>query len=96
MHISIIAPSTPVQNVMISNITDSDNIAVLISWDSPSDPNGIIRYYRIEIVQAFNPLDNNDRRKRNIPLDDTILNVFVNITSDDSETSFNLTLNDLG
>ena len=81
---------------MVSNITDSDDIAVLIAWDSPSDPNGIIRYYHIEFVQTFNPLDDDDSRKRNTPLDDTVINVFVNITSDYSETSFNVTLSDLG
>ena len=88
-------PSSPV-NVMVSNVTDGDVIAVLITWDPPDDPNGIIRYYRIEFEQGFDPLDNDGRAKRNIPLDDTVMNVFVNITSGNSEAPTNATLSGLG
>ena len=95
VYIPCTAPSSPV-NVMISNITDGDVIAVFITWDPPDDPNGIIRYYRIELEQSFDPLDNNSRGKRNIPLDDTVMNVFVNITSGSSEAPTNVTLSGLG
>lgn len=45
-------PSNPVQNVMVSNVTDEDTVAVMISWDPPENPNGFIRYYRIEFQQT--------------------------------------------
>ena len=47
-----IAPSDSVQNVMVSNVTDVDDIAVSIEWDPPTDPNGFIRYYRITFQQT--------------------------------------------
>ena len=81
---------------MISNVTDDDDIAVFITWDPPSDPNGIIRYYRIEFEQVLDPLDNNGRGKRNIPLDNTVMNVFANITSGSSGAPTNVTLSELG
>ena len=94
------APSDPVQNVTIFNITDDDDddddIAVSITWDPPTDPNGIIRYYRVEFMQVSDPLDvdgDDTRRKRNIPLDVMIMNEFVNIT-DGGPT--NITLSGLG
>ena len=46
------APSDSVQNVMVSNITDVDDIAVSITWDPPTNPNGIIQYYRIVFQQT--------------------------------------------
>ena len=95
VYIPCTAPSSPV-NVMVSNVTDGDVIAVLITWDPPSDPNGIIRYYRIVFEQSFDPFDNDGRTKRNIPLDDTAMNVFVNITSGSSEAPTNATLSGLG
>ena len=95
VYISCTVPSSPV-NVMVSNVTDDDVIAVLIMWDPPDDPNGIIHYYRIEFEQSFDPLDNNGRGKRNISLDDTAMNVFVNITSESSEAPTNATLSRLG
>ena len=95
VYIPCTVPSSPV-NVMMSNITDSDDIAVLITWDPPSDPNGVIHYYRIEFEQDFDPLDNDGRAKRNIPLDDTVMNVFVNITSGSSEAPTRVTLSGLG
>ena len=98
VYVFSIAPSDPVQNVMISNVTDVDDIAVSITWDPPTDPNGIIRYYRVEFMQASDPLDEdgNDRRKRNIPLDVTIMNEFVNITDGSAGPLTNITLSGLG
>ena len=93
------APSDPVQNVMISNVTDVDDIAISITWDPPTDPNGIIRYYRVEFMQVSDPLDvddNDARRKRNIPLDVTIMNEFANITDGSAEPPTNITLSGLG
>ena len=97
IYISSIAPSVPVQNIMISNVTDGDDIAVFIEWDPPTDPNGVIRYYRVQFEQVSDPLDdisspNEGRRKRNIPLDVTVMNVFANITdgSDGAPTSITL------
>ena len=95
VYILCTAPSSPV-NVMISNVTDGDDIAVLIKWDPPSDPNGIIRYYRIEFEQDFDPLDNDSRAKSNISLNDTVMNVFVNSTSGSSEAPTNVTVSGLG
>ena len=95
VYIFCTVPSSPV-NVMISNVTDGDDIIVLIMWDPPSDPNGIIRYYRIEFERDFDPLDKDGRGKRNIPLDDTVMSVFVNITSGNSEAPTNVTLSGLG
>ena len=96
VYISYAAPSVPVQNVMVSNVTDDDDIAVLITWDPPSDPNGIIRYYRVEFQQISDPLDNDGIGKRNIPLDNTMMNVFANITSGSTGAPTNITLSGLG
>ena len=84
---------------MISNVTDVDDIAVSITWDPPTDPNGILRYYRVEFMQASDPLDvdgNDDRRKRNIPLDVTIMNEFANITDGSAGAPTNIALSGLG
>ena len=84
---------------MISNVTDVDDIAVSITWDPPTDPNGILRYYRVEFMQASDPLDvdgNDDRRKRNIPLDVTILNEFANITDGSAGAPTDIPLSGLG
>ena len=98
IYIFPIAPSDPVQNVMISNVTDVDDIAVSITWDPPTDPNGIIRYYCVEFMQASDPLADTSvtggRRKRNIPLDTTVMNEFANITGAGPPTS--VTLQGLG
>ena len=90
----------PVQNVTISNVTDGDSIAVFIEWYPPADPIGVILYYRVQFLQAIDPLDDGngdrgDRRKRNIPLNDTVMNAFVNITGS-SGVSINITLSGLG
>ena len=102
IYIFPIAPSDSVQNVMISNVTDVDDIAVSITWDPPTDPNGIIRYYRVEFMQASDPLaDTSDplsggRRKRNIPLDTTVMNEFANITNLGAGPPTSVTLQRLG
>ena len=90
-----IVPSTPPRNVVISNVTDGDDIAVFITWDPPSDPNGIIRYYRVEFQQISDPLDNDSRRKRNAALNDTVMNSFTNTTSGSSGAPTNITLSGL-
>ena len=99
-YIIPIAPSDSVQNVMVSNVTDVDNIAVFITWGPPTDPNGIIHYYRVRYVQASDPLDTGftgSRRKRNIDLDTTtVLNEFVNITDGGVGSHTNITLRELG
>ena len=97
------APSDPVQNVMVSNITSTEvnNISVFITWDPPTDPNGIIRYYRVQYIQASDPLANTGftggRKKRNIALDTTtILNEIVNITDGGVGPRTSITLRELG
>ena len=96
VYISCIAPSVSPQNVMISNVTDDDDIAVSITWDPPSDPNGIIQYYLVEFEQVLDPLDNDGRGKRNSPLNDTVMNVFTNITSGSFGAPTSVTLSGLG
>ena len=82
---------------MISNDTDGDTITVIISWDPPTDPNGIIRYYRVEFMESSDPLSNNNgRKRRNIPLNNTVINEFVNITNGSSGAPTNITLSGLG
>ena len=106
MYYYCIAPSVPVKNVSISNATNDDSIAVFIEWYPPADPIGAIPYYHIRFMQVADPLDdgnvdsgdsgdNGDRRKRNIPLNDTVMNSFVNIT-ESSGVSINITLSGLG
>ena len=89
------APSDPVQNVTISNVTDVDDIAVSVTWDPPTDPNGIIGYYRVEFMQVSDPLNVDGRRKRNIAMDIKILNEFVNITDGSIGAPTNITLSGL-
>jgi len=81
---------------MISNVTDRDDIAIDITWNPPTDPNGIIRYYRVEFVQDSDPLDNGSREKRDVPLDNMVMNVFINITSGSSGAPTNARLSRLG
>ena len=71
-----------------------------MEWCPPADPIGVILYYRVQFLQVFDPLDggncdSGDRRKRNIPLNDTVMNVFVNSTGS-SGVSINITLSGLG
>ena len=86
---------------MISNVTDVDDIIVSITWDPPTDPNGVIHYYRVEFMQVLDPLDvdgedNGARRKRNIPMNVTIMVEFANITDGSTEPPTNITLSGLG
>ena len=87
---------------MISNVTDVDDIAVSITWDPPNDPNGVIRYYRVEFMQASDPLADTSgpltggRRKRNIPLDTAVMNKFANITDLGAGPLTSVTLQRLG
>jgi len=99
MYAVYTAPSVAVQNVMISNVTADvgDDIAIIVTWDPPSDPNGFIRYYRLEFEQTSDPLSDgsDDRAKRNIDLDDDVMEIFANFT-DDTEAPTNITLSGLG
>ena len=94
-----VAPSVSIQNVMISNITDSGrDIAIVIEWDPPAYPNGIIRYYRVEFGQILDSLDvgNDNTRKRYILLDETVMDAFANITEDSDGAPTNVTIGGLG
>ena len=94
-----VAPSVSIQNVMISNITDSGrDIAIVIEWDPPAYPNGIIRYYRVEFGQILDSLDvgNDNIRKRYILLDETVMDAFANITEDSDGAPTNVTIGGLG
>ena len=88
-------PSTPVQNIRIVNVTDDPVITVVLMWDPPSHPNGIIRYYRIEFQQLSDGGGNLGRKKRVVPVETELMNVFANITGF-GEAPTNLTLSNLG
>ena len=100
MYIScVLAPSVAVENVMIFNITDGgSDIAIVIEWNPPAYPNGIIRYYRVEFRQILDPLDvgSDSTRKRNVLLDETVMNVFANITEQNDGAPTNITISGLG
>ena len=86
---------------MISNVTDADDITVLIEWQPPADPNGIIVYYRVQYTQESDPLDNDNdsdkgRRKRNLPLNTTVVTVFTNITEGSDGPPTSIALSGLG
>ena len=85
-------PATPVQNIRIVNDTNDPVISVVFTWDPPSDPNGIIRYYRVEFQQIAGGLG---RRKRVAALDNEIMNEFANFTAS-GEAPTNITLTNLG
>ena len=91
-------PSDPVQNVAISNVTDGEEITISIEWDPPTDPNGVIRYYRVQYVQALDPLDmgHSAVKRRNILFNATVINEFVNITNGSAGAPTNTTLSGLG
>ena len=92
-YILPIAPSDPVQNVMVSNVTDIDDIAVFITWEPPTDPNGFIHYYRVQYVQASDPLADTGGTDGNVSLDTvTVLNEFVNISETDPGPIITITL----
>ena len=87
------APDTPVQNIMIQNLTDAV-ISVVFTWDPPSDPNGFIRYYRVE-YQEISDGSGGGRRKRVMPLSTEPMNEFANFTGP-GEAPTNITLDMLG
>ena len=70
-------------------------ITVVFTWDPPSHPNGIIRYYRIEFQQLSDGGGSLGRKKRVAPVDTEPIDVFVNITGF-GEAPTNLTLSNLG
>jgi len=84
---------------MISNVSADvgDDIAIVVTWDPPSDPNGFIRYYRLEVEEISDPLSggSDDRVKRNIDLDNDVMEIFVNFTGD-TEAPTNITLSGFG
>ena len=86
---------------MVSNVTDINDIAVSIMWNPPTDSNGFIRYYRVQYVQASDPLADtggtDDSRKRNVPLDTiTVVNEFANITDGGAGPLTSIILSGLG
>ena len=91
-----VAPSDPVQNVMIY-VIDNDNIAVFILWKPPTDPNGVITFYRVQFEEISDPLNNgnNVRRKRNNPLHRNVMNIYSNITGGNFGAPTNVTLSGL-
>ena len=88
-------PATPVQNIRIVNDTNDPVISVVFTWDPPSDPNGIIRYYRVEFQQVADGSGGIGRRKRVAALDNEIMNEFANFTGS-GEARTNITLTNLG
>ena len=88
------APATTVQNIRIVNDTNDTVINVVFTWDPPSDPNGFIRYYRVEF-QEISDGSGGGRRKRVTPLGTEPMNAFANFTGP-GEAPTNITLDDLG
>ena len=90
-------PSDPVQNVVISNVIDDVEIAVSITWNPPTDPNGVLTSYRVQYLQISDPLDSPPPVfKRNIPLDTTVMNEIVNLNDESAGAPINITLSGLG
>lgn len=88
-------PSDPVQNVMASNDTDNTTIAVVISWDPPACPNGIIRYYRLIFQQTAENISGSSNNNIGCPpINTTIVEqiILYNATTESSS----ITLYDLG
>jgi len=59
--------------VVVANATN-DTVAVMISWDPPSDPNGFIRYYRVEFQLIL------DDGCGDVPSDSEVMNNFANFS----------------
>ena len=100
-HCILTAPATTVQNIMIVNLTDPV-ISVVFTWDPPSDPNGFIRYYRVEFQEISDGSGAGDidgsgggRRKRVTPVNTEVMNEFSNFTGP-GEAPTNITLDNLG
>jgi len=60
---------------MVTNVTD-DIIAVMISWDPPSNPNGFILYYRVE----YQLIPDNNTGCEMTPLASEVMNKFSNFS----------------
>ena len=90
-------PSDPVQNVMASNDTDNSTIAVVISWDPPACPNGVIRRYRI-IFQQTEELFYSSGSGNNSNIGCPAINTTIieQIISTTTESSTAITLYNLG
>ena len=69
-------------------------ISVVFTWDPPSDPNGFIRYYRVEF-QEISDGSSGGRRKRVTPINTVVMNAFTNFTGP-GEALTNITLDNLG
>ena len=76
------------QNVVVTNTTGS-TVAVMISWDPPSDPNGFIRYYRVEFQLILDGGCGDDAS------DSEVMNNFANF-SGPSEAPTMIMLDELG
>ena len=81
-------PSNRVRNVMVRNVVN--DTAVMISWDPPSDPNGFIRYYRVEFQ-----LIPDSSRCQVAPLASEVMNRFTNF-SGSNEAPTSIILDELG
>ena len=68
---------------------------MVFTWDPPSHPNGIIRYYHIEFQQLSDGGGSLGRKKKVAPVDTKLMNVFANITGF-GEAPTNWTLSNLG
>ena len=86
---SVLVPSDSVQNVAVTNVTD-DTIAVMISWDPPSDPNGFILYYRVEFQLIL------DGGCGDVPSDSKLMNNFANFSEASEATPTVIILDGLG
>jgi len=75
---------------MVTNVTD-DIIAVMLSWDPPSNPNGFIQYYRVEYQLI---LDNSSGCEVT-SLASEVMNKFSNF-SGTTEAPTSLILDELG
>ena len=88
MFYTALVPSDSVQDVVVTNVTD-DTVAVMISWDPPSDPNGLISYYRLEFQLILDGGCGDD------PSDSEVMNNFANC-SGTSEPPTMIILDELG
>ena len=85
---TVTAPGDPVQNVTAENFAD-DTVAVMISWDPPTEPNGFIRYYHVEFQLIL------DGGCGDVPSDSQVMNAYSNY-SGTTEPSTMVTLTGLG
>ena len=76
--------------MIVTNVTD-DIIAVMLSWDSPSNPNGFIQYYRVE----YQLIPDNSSGCEVTPLASEVMDKFSNF-SGTTEAPTSLILDELG